>query len=196
MSWLKNRLTGPAGDSFEALLAPHVPTLYRVAYRCTGSTDEAEDLVQELLTRLYPRRREVAEVRDPRPWLLRSLHNLHVDRVRRRSRRPHERPAESADGAAVDVEYLTGDDRGPEERTIGHWTTRQLQTALDALSSDQRAVVVLHDVEGYTLEELTTILEAPVGTLKSRLHRARGRLRELLLDTGMEPSNPGARDQG
>ncbi|MFO8155283.1 MAG: sigma factor, partial [Thiohalospira sp.] len=96
MSWLTHRLTGPTGDSFEGVLAPHVPTLYRVAHRYTGSPDEAEDLVQELLTRLYPRRRELVELRDLRPWLLRSLHNLHIDRVRRRSRRPDDRPAESA----------------------------------------------------------------------------------------------------
>ncbi|MFO8155537.1 MAG: sigma-70 family RNA polymerase sigma factor, partial [Thiohalospira sp.] len=176
--------------------APHVPALYRIAHRYTGSADEAEDLVQELLTRLYPRRRELAEVRVLRPWLLRSLHNLHVDRVRREARRPGDRPAESAEGGAVDVEHLSGDAPTPEELAAGQWTTRQLQAALDALNTDQRAVVVLHDVEGHTLEELASILETPVGTLKSRLHRARGRLRERLIDAGMEPSAVAARERG
>lgn len=177
-------------DSFEALVGPHVEPLYRVARRYTGANDEAEDLVQELLTRLYPRRNELATVRELRPWLLRSLHNLFIDRQRQRARRPWTEGDEGEGEAGV--EGLASSDPGPAAHLESQLTAERLQGALMKLNPDQRAVVTLHDVEGYTLEELATVLAAPVGTLKSRLHRARAHLRRDL----MEPYGPSERETG
>jgi RNA polymerase sigma-70 factor (ECF subfamily) len=177
-------------DPFEALVGPHVEPLYRVARRYTGSGDEAEDLVQELLTRLYPRRGELASVRELRPWLLRSLHNLFIDRQRQRARRPWTEGGEGEGEAGV--EGLASPEPGPAARVENQLTAERLQGALMGLNPDQRAVVTLHDIEGYTLEELATVLAAPVGTLKSRLHRARAQLRREL----MEPSGPSQRETG
>lgn len=163
-------------DAFETLVAPHVERLYRLAYRFTGDRNDAEDLVQELLTHLYPRRAALAQVRDLGPWLARALYHRFVDTWRHRA-------ADPLRGAA-DEEVLAAlaDPRADVQRDT--LLQARLNAALAHLNADQRAVIALHDIEGYTLDELETLLETPLGTLKSRLHRARRELRTLL---GMEP---------
>ena len=165
---------------FESLLAPHVEPLYRFAYRLTGNRPDAQDLVQDLLTRLYPRTDELRQVAELRPWLARALYNRFVDQLRRRQT--------DALGAADPNEeslYAAADHGpGPEQETERGLLQRRIAVALSRLNPDQRTIVALHDMEGYTLAELETVLETPIGTLKSRLHRARAALPDLL---DMEP---------
>ncbi|HKJ70710.1 MAG TPA: RNA polymerase sigma factor [Gammaproteobacteria bacterium] len=174
------------GADFEALVRPHVDHLYRMAFRFTGRREDAEDLVQELLVKLYPRREELAAVEQLRPWLTRVLYRQFVDDYRKRSRMQlvsggdeHGEP-----GADPGFDHLASEDPGPETGAGAGFARERLQQALGRLSREHRAVLVLHDVEGYTLVELSEILEVPTGTLKSRLHRARARLRELLGGSG------------
>jgi RNA polymerase sigma-70 factor (ECF subfamily) len=175
------------GTSFESLLRPHLEYLHRLAWRFTGSVADAEDLVQDLLLKLYPRRRELAAVEKLRPWLAKVLYRQYVDLVRQRARSPS---AGLADGAEEELEALPAEEAGPEQHAErGEWRERIL-AALAQLSPEQRAVVVMHDIEGYVLEELEGILQVPLGTLKSRLHRARQKLRAQL---GMEPFAAGER---
>jgi RNA polymerase sigma factor (sigma-70 family) len=183
----RNRI---AASKFEALLRPHLEFLYRLAWRFTGSVADAEDLLQDLLVKLYPRGAELAGIEQLRPWLAKVLYREFVDVVRRRARSPIEAlaDAELAGGGAPDA--VASGDEGPEgDAERGEWRARIL-AALEGLNPEQRAVVVMHDVEGYSLEELEAILQAPLGTLKSRLHRARQRLRALV---GMEPFGAGER---
>lgn len=161
--------------AFETLLAPHVERLYRLAYRFTGNRSDAEDLVQELLVHLYPRRVELTQVRDLKPWLARILYHRFVDSWRQRTHDPLQGAADEEVLAALADCGDAGSDTLLQAR---------LSAALAQLNPDQRALVALHDIEGYTLNELETLLETPLGTLKSRLHRARRELRALL---GMEP---------
>ena len=172
-------------DSCEALLRPHVEHLYHLGYRLTGNRDDAEDLVQELLTKLYPRREELAGLEHLRAWLSRSLYNLFIDGTRRAARTP------SADEDITEYELPADSAQGPEAETARSQADRKLWAALDQLSPEHRSVLILHDMEGYGLGELELMLETPVGTLKSRLHRARNRMRELL--EKMEPSAPSER---
>ena len=179
--------TRSAAASFEELLRPHVEFLHRLAWRFTGSVADAEDLVQDLLLKLYGRRTELATVQQLRPWLAKVLYRQYVDLVRQRARMPG---AGMADGAEEALEALPADDAGPEQHAErGEWRDRLL-AALAQLNPEQRALVVMHDIEGYVLEELEGILQTPLGTLKSRLHRARQKLRALL---GMEPFAAGER---
>ncbi len=167
---------------FEQLLKPHLERLYRFACRLTHSKPEAEDLFQDVLTKVYGRLDELAEVRDPAPWLNRVLYNHFVDNQRRYARQRL---------VSVDASQLPGES---VEALPGHLDTaaecsrrddiRQLEAALARLSDEQRTIVLLHDIEGYKLEEIHEITGAPVGTIKSRLHRARGRLRDFLRDEG------------
>jgi RNA polymerase sigma-70 factor (ECF subfamily) len=166
-------------SAFEVLIRPHLKPLYRVAYRLTGRREDAEDLVQELLVKLYGRRREVEAIDRLRPWLLRVLYCQFIDNHRRHSRSPLHLVADQ--GGAVDpLDSLAAPEPDPEAMTAQAAETRALLAAIARLSEDHRIVIGLHDVEGYTLEEIQPMLDCPIGTLKSRLHRARARLRELL----------------
>lgn len=170
---------------FEALIRPHVDPLYRAAYRFTGNREEAEDLVQDLLVKLLPRTEELAAVEQLRPWLMRVLYRMFVDRHRKKARtRLRLVPGSSGDELGDPLDGMAGDSPDPEDEAGNRFDRARLQRALARLSDDHRAVLALHDMEGYTLPELETLLEVPTGTLKSRLHRARARLRELLKKDG------------
>ena len=167
---------------FERLLKPHMQRLYRLAYRLTHSRPEAEDLFQDVLTKVFARLDELAELRDPGPWLSRVLYNQFVDH-RRRYARQRLVSVEEGQLPGKSVEALHGNlDDSADPGRLGD--IRSLQSALDCLSNEHRTVVLLHDAEGYKLEEIHSITGDPVGTIKSRLHRARARLRELLKERG------------
>lgn len=163
---------------FERLLKPHMQRLYRLAYRLTHSKPEAEDLFQDVLTKVFTRLDEIAELEDPGPWLARVLYNQFVDNHRRYARQRLFK-VEEGQLPGRSVETLPGnlDSSSDSERLHD---IRSLSAALDRLSDEHRTVVLLHDAEGYKLEEIHQITGDPLGTIKSRLHRARARLRELL----------------
>jgi RNA polymerase sigma factor (sigma-70 family) len=176
-------------EEFDRLLRPLLPVLFRQAFRWTAARDQAEDLVQELLVRLYPRLDELAALDQVQPWAMRVMYRIFVDQHRRASNSPV-RPAHElrAGGEAPDEDPLDRfPDESPEpfELVERELLGERLAAAWATLGEDHRMVISLHDIEGYRLEELSAMLDVPVGTLKSRLHRARAQLRERL---GTEPS--------
>ena len=174
-------------------MRPQVDYLYRLAWRFTGSVADAEDLVQDVLVKLFPRTQELLEIERLRPWLARVLYRQYVDSFRRQARSPIVALVTGAEGEDDPLDTLPAGIEGPEEHAERSGLRRRILAALERLNPEQRAVVAMHDVEGYSLEELETILETPLGTLKSRLHRARQRLRALL---PMEPFSAGERVKG
>jgi len=178
------RRARPAELNFEDLLRPQVEYLYRLAWRFTGSVADAEDLVQDVLLKLFPRTEEMLGIQRLRPWLARVLYHHYVDSVRKRARSPILELVVDADSEDDPLDNVPAATEGPEEHAERTVTRERILEALRQLNAEQRAVVAMHDVEGYSLEELETMLETPLGTLKSRLHRARRRLRSLL---SMEP---------
>ena len=182
--------TRTAASKFEDLLRPQVEYLYRLAWRFTGSVADAEDLVQDLLLKLYPRTRELLDIERLRPWLAKVLYRQYIDFVRERARSPLVELAADSEGEDDPLDTLPALKDGPEDHAERSRLRERILAALERLSPEQRAVVTMHDVEGYSLDELETILETPLGTLKSRLHRARQRLRALL---PMEPFSAGER---
>jgi RNA polymerase sigma factor (sigma-70 family) len=167
----------PEAD-FDTLVRPHVKYLYRLAFRFCGNKDDAEDLVQDLLLKLYPRRVELAEVEKLRPWLTTSLYRMFIDGTRRRARSP----IDLVDDENGFYEMVEGDEDRPDDSLVREQQLNHLQKAFERLSEDHRILITLHDIEGYRLTELQEMLDVPVGTLKSRIHRARARMRELLSD--------------
>ena len=165
-------------DLFTRLVRPHLQPLHRLAFRLTTDNGLAEDLVQELLTRLYARAEPLEKIEKLRPWLARALYNLFIDERRRWVRNPLRGTREPTDedfdqggqGRAANPEFQA-------EMAI---LTQTLQAVLTSLPEEQRAVVLLRDVEGYDLEETAQILSIPVGTAKSRLHRAHLQLQNAL----------------
>jgi RNA polymerase sigma-70 factor (ECF subfamily) len=178
----RNR-TKPA-DRFEGLLRPHIDTMYRFAFRLCGSRDDAEELVQSFLTRIYPKFEKIEKLS---PWLCRGLYNLYVDGYRRQQR----------ENTIFDFDEMIDEASEDTDTTLIRASNVELssriESALEILNPDQRMVVLLHDSEGYTLEELSEILQVPLGTLKSRLNRAHARLKKIL---SMEPFDDPARLTG
>jgi RNA polymerase sigma-70 factor (ECF subfamily) len=175
-------MTTHAKDAFTALLKPHLERLYRLAYRLTANVADAEDLVQDVIVKLYLRRDELTSIRELSPWLGRVLYNHFIDDKRRYGRQPLKLVDANL---AVDDEVTS--QAGPVAEAVRADTARSLNAALAKLGEDHRVVVLLHDSEGYKLKEIQELIGVPVGTLKSRLHRGRERLRELLKKDGTFP---------
>ena len=171
---------------FAEIVGPHLGRLYRLAFRLTASAADAEDLVQEVLIKAHERSSELTGIVELGPWLSRVLYNRFVDDVRRyRRARMRVVPLASSDESGfVGVEALASEDPDPEAIADHEFDISRLNAALDQLSLEHRAVVLMHDAEGYKLQEIHVITGIPVGTLKSRLHRARARLREILAEDG------------
>lgn len=168
-----------AAAEFERLLRPHVPALYRAAYRWVGSVEHAEDLVQDVLVKLYPRLAELRALDRVRPWVMRVMYRLFIDQLRRERHSPMQFGADEAEDAGLEDGYLDPG-AGPQELTERQLTQERILAVWPRLGEDHRVVLSLHDIEDYSLPELAEMLDVPIGTLKSRLHRARARLRELL----------------
>ncbi len=186
MKWFSRVSLPPSSGRFETLLAPHLERLFRLAYRFTGSREDAEDLVQNLMIKLIRQEDKLADVELLAPWLARSLYHLYVDQKRQHAR------TEAALGHPIaDADFLDAipDEvsESPEQGADRHLTERRLAAALAQLPVDQRALIAWHDMEGYTLEELAVALEVPLGTLKSRLHRGRAALRLKLMEPSAMP---------
>lgn len=169
-------------DRFVALVFPHMRQLYRVAFRLTGKAQEAEDLLQDLLVGLLPRVAELEAVERLGPWLAKVMYRRYVDLFRRRKASPLDESisvdAEENAGLA-DAAVWRGQGEGPADFSQLD-LQRSLTHALQSIPSGLREVVLLHDVEGYTASEVAGILALQVGTVKSRLHRARKKLQRLL----------------
>jgi len=160
-------------QQFEALALEHLDLLYRVARRMTRDPHRAEDLVQETFLRAF-RSADDFDLQEYgiRPWLIRILHNLHVSRGQRERRQPtrlEDDQLESASAAPEPVAPFTWD--GMDQ---------QLKRAFDALPEEYQTVMHLWAIEELSYKEIADAVGVPLGTVMSRLHRARQRLSEQL----------------
>ncbi|MGQ0549894.1 MAG: sigma-70 family RNA polymerase sigma factor [Armatimonadota bacterium] len=166
---------------YEALVAQYGRHVYAVAYRMAGNEADAKDLAQEAFVRVWRALRRIEPGATLEGWLYRIVSNLYIDLVRRRPKarvQSLDEPIATGEGEMARERPDTGVD---VERTVVEATVdRRIQQALLALPADLRMVVVLADVEGYAYEEIATMLGVPLGTIKSRLHRARRALRDRL----------------
>lgn len=171
-------------EAFERHVLPEIEVLLRVARSMTRNHAEAEDLVQDTLIRAY-RGIDGFDGRYPRAWLLTILRNTHINRNRRR--RPE--LLRDQDATLERLESDSSDDRADVlvEQTIDG----EILAALDTLSDDFRRVVELVDIDGLSYPEAAEVLGVPVGTVMSRLHRARRRIRDRLDRTGLAPRYQG-----
>jgi RNA polymerase sigma-70 factor (ECF subfamily) len=166
---------------FDHLIREHIPALFRSAYRWTGAVDQAEDLVQELLTRLYPRLDELRSLDQVKPWAMRVMYRIFVDQLRRQRNSPVQFGLESDfDDESEHEEASVAEDLEPDMLVERQLQQERIAVAWAQLSEEHRIVLSMHDIEEYSLVEISAITETPVGTLKSRVHRARARLRDLL----------------
>jgi len=167
--------------AFRLLFEQHSPRIYRVALRMLGQEADARDLTQDVFIRAFNKLELLRDSARFGGWLLQLAMNLARDRLRQRRRflwLPIG-PPRFMDQPQTDW-TLTATDPGSEARALQDELSVQIQRALDSLSPDHRAVVVLHHLEGLSLEEIAASLDIRLGTVKSRLARARSDLRQRL----------------
>lgn len=162
-------------EAFEALVERYGRRVYGLAYRMAGNDADAKDLTQEAFIRVYRALRRIDPNANLESWLYRIVTNLYIDLLRRRPKARVESldaPLVTSKGDAVAREV---EDPGPnpEDVVLNAQLDADVQRALLALSPDLRMVVVLSDIEGRSYEEIAEMVRIPVGTVKSRLHRAR-----------------------
>ncbi|MDQ6798759.1 MAG: sigma-70 family RNA polymerase sigma factor [Actinomycetota bacterium] len=169
-------MSGSGIPTWEEVARSHGRFLYTVAYRLTGNSDDAQDLVQEVLLRV----RKGLGTYQPgnlEGWLSRITTNTFLDEVRWRRRRPVEVMADEPDRV---LPATVGADVVLESQVF----SADIQAALDRLPDEYRAAVVLCDVVGQSYEEISESLDIPLGTVRSRIHRGRAQLRKVLVTGG------------
>jgi RNA polymerase sigma-70 factor (ECF subfamily) len=158
--------------------------VYGVARRLVGSRDEADDLVQETYARAFRSWRSFTPGTNLRAWLLRILTNLNIDRGRREQRAPTVQPLEEGDYYLYNrLEQATRDSDLDEERVVERLSQDDVVAALSEVPHDFRDVVVLVDIGQFSYQEAAQILDIPVGTVMSRLHRGRRILKTNLAES-------------
>jgi len=157
--------------------------VYRVARRLVGSREEAEDLVQETYARAFRSWRSYTPGTNLRAWLLRILTNLNIDRGRRVQRTPDLQPLEEGDYyLANKVAAAEGEQALDQERVVERLSPDGIVHALADVPHDFRDVVVLVDIGEFSYAEAAQILDIPMGTVMSRLHRGRRILKQNLAE--------------
>jgi RNA polymerase sigma-70 factor (ECF subfamily) len=167
---------------FEEEALEHADHVYQVARHLAGSKEEAEELMQETYARAFRSWSSYTPGTNMRAWLLRILTNLNIDRGRRKQRRPQERSLEEGDYSLYDrLEEAGGAGAAEdEERLLHRLSQSNIVGALAGLPHDFRDVLVLVDLGEFSYQETAQILSIPIGTVMSRLHRARRLLRQSL----------------
>jgi RNA polymerase sigma-70 factor (ECF subfamily) len=160
--------------------------VYRVARHLVGSREEAEDLVQETYARAFRSWRSFTPGTNMRAWLLRILTNLNIDRGRRQQRAPQMQPLEANDYFLYDKLAENGDGVSDEEQVVERLSQDDIVTALSAVPHDFRDVLVLVDLGDFSYADAAQILDIPVGTVMSRLHRGRRILKRELAESALE----------
>lgn len=169
---------------------PFMDGLYGAAVRMTHNAADAEDLVQETFLRAYRGYPRFEEGTNLRAWLYRILTNAFINSYRSKQRRPVE-----SDLGEVEDLYLyrrlggleaSTRSRSAEDELMDLVTDAEVKDALDALPDQFRIAVLLADVEGFSYKEISDILEVPIGTVMSRLHRGRKGLQKLLGDFAID----------
>jgi RNA polymerase sigma-70 factor (ECF subfamily) len=160
--------------------------VYRVARHLVGSKEEAEDLVQETYARAFRSWRSFQPGTNLRAWLLRILTNLNIDRGRRVQRTPDAQPLEEGDYFLYNKLEESAGRPLEEEQVVERLSQHDVVAALSAVPHDFRDVLVLVDIGDFTYQDAAQILDIPIGTVMSRLHRARRILKQELAGKAVE----------
>ena len=160
--------------------------VYRVARHLASSREDADELMQETYARAFRSWRSFQPGTNMRAWLLRILTNLNIDRGRRQQRAPQMQPLEANDYFLYDKLAENGDGISDEEQVVERLSQDDIVAALSAVPHDFRDVIVLVDLGDFSYADAAQILDIPVGTVMSRLHRGRRILKRELAESALE----------
>jgi len=168
----------------------HMSSLYSAALRMTRNPADAEDLVQETYLKAYRAFASFEEGTNLKAWLYRILTNTFINSYRSKRRRPEQSELDDVEDLYL-YRRLGGLEaaaagRSAEEEVLDHFTDTEVKAALEALPDQFRIAVLLADVEGFSYKEIAEIVDVPIGTVMSRLHRGRKALQKALFEFGSE----------
>ena len=165
---------------FDGEFMPHIDSMYNFAYRLTFDEDDAKDLVQDTYMKAYRFINSFQEGTNAKAWLYRILKNSFINDYRKKSKQPAKVDYQEVEQFYNSEDTLSNATIDLRLETMQDMIGDEISNALNSLAVDFRTVVILCDLEGFTYEEMAKILDIPIGTVRSRLHRARNLLREKL----------------
>ena len=170
----------PSSEEYEDILTTHLNDMYALAMQLTGSTHNAEDLVQDLFISLSMRRYRKREIERPRAWLATILYRIFIDQWRRQKRSPVVYGVEPNDSDSVETLAHEWRNNDPVNYVDRQRQQNQALAVLDELNEQHREIIILFDLHEYTMNEIAEIMGLPLGTVKSNLHRARKHISLIL----------------
>lgn len=168
--------------SFELLISEYQVYAYNIAYRMLGNEEDAKDVTQEALIKVYKSIHKFKENSSFSTWLYRIVMNTCKDELKKRKEATVslDKEIETNDGT---VSREIGDDRLNPSRIVERKeVSHVVQEAINTLSDANRTVIVLRDIQGLSYEEISKVIKEPIGTVKSRINRGRGQLKKILMD--------------
>jgi len=165
---------------FNVEMIPHMDALYNFAIRLSSDPNDAEDLVQDTIVKAYRFFASYERGTNAKAWLFRSLKNSYINNYRKQSKQPYQVDYDEISTYYESVRSERSDTTDMEEIMYRELLDDEVTTALNKLPEDFRTVVLLCDIEGFTYEEIANMLDVPIGTIRSRLHRGRNLLRTSL----------------
>lgn len=163
-------------------MLPHLDAIYNFALRLTADPNDAEDLVQDTIVKAFRFFSSYEKGTNAKAWLFRILKNSYINNYRKKSKQPHQVDYSEVSQYYESVRSEQSETTDLEDLMYREMMDDDVTTALTELPEDFRTVVLLCDVEGFTYEEIANMLDVPIGTIRSRLHRGRNLLRVRLTE--------------
>jgi RNA polymerase sigma-70 factor (ECF subfamily) len=169
-------------EDFNEEIIPHLDALYNFALRLTTDPNDAEDLVQDTIVKAYRFFNSYEKGTNAKAWLFRILKNSYINNYRKQSKKPQEVDYDEVATFYETVRAERTETSDLEDKMFRELIDDDISKALDAIPEDFRTVVLLCDVEDFTYEEIANMLDVPIGTIRSRLHRGRNLLKTQLME--------------
>lgn len=169
-------------EEFEEEVVPHLDALYNFALRLTSDPNDAEDLVQDTIVKAYRFFSSYERGTNAKAWLFRILKNSYINNYRKKSKQPNQVDYDEVATFYETIRAERTDTSDLEDKMFRDLIDDDISNALEELPEDFRTVVLLCDVEGFTYEEIANMLDVPIGTIRSRLHRGRNLLKSQLME--------------
>lgn len=172
-------------ESFELLIANHQKKIFNIAFRMLRNTEDASDIAQEVFLKAYKSISKFKETSSFSTWIYRIAVNTCIDEIRKRKKvvlYSLDSTIQSEDGELP----AQWEDEGPRPDTIveNREMKSAVKKAVESLSEDHKTIIVLRDMDGFSYEEISELLDCSLGTVKSRINRARKALKDILLEQG------------
>lgn len=179
MNFLKHEVKEKQED-FEEEMVPHLDAMYNFALRLTSDPNDAKDLVQDSIVKAYRFFNSYEKGTNAKAWLFRVLHNSYINDYRKKSKQPGMVDYREISYFFEVIRAERTDTTDMEDKIFRQLIGDDISNALEKLREKHRIVVMLCDLEDFTYEEISNMLDIPVGTVRSRLHRGRNHLKERL----------------